>query len=180
MTGFATSAWISFVEYNIKLQENITYFISDLIWYYRVLYRLKKGLNSSISVNEKIEVIAEELIYISNHVREKKQLIEVELLLNTKKNKYFIEMIENTYELTFGIYIINIELLFKSNKKKTLKIKKEYINYIKEMIEVQFKQIEDNIKGLNKFKLYTNWKMLKEKYFIIEEGGLKKEKNEFY
>ena len=54
MTGFATSALISFVEYNIRLQENIGYFISDLIWYYRTLFRLKRRLDSSISINEKI------------------------------------------------------------------------------------------------------------------------------
>jgi len=50
MTGFATSALISFVEYSIRLQENIGYFISELIWYYRTLFRLKRGLDSSISI----------------------------------------------------------------------------------------------------------------------------------
>lgn len=163
MTGFATSALISFVEYNIRLQENIGYFISDLIWYYRTLFRLKRGLDSSISINDKIEAISEEFKYIDSYAKSKKQLIDIEMLFNSKKNKHFVEMIENTYELTFGVELFYIEINYIAKKKKTLKDKKEYVDIVKEIIDTEFKQIEENLKGLKKFQLYNNWLILKEK-----------------
>ena len=166
MTGFATSTLISFVEYNVRLQENIGYFISDLIWYYRTLFRLKRDLDSSISINEKIEATGEEFKYINSHAKNKKQLIDIELLFNSKQNKHFVEMIENTYELTFGIELCFIEIKYKAKKKKTLKDKKEYVDIVKKMINAEFKQIEENLKGLKKFQLYSNWQMLKEKYIF--------------
>lgn len=166
MTGFATSALISFVEYSIRLQENIRYFISDLILYYRTLLRLKRGLNSSISINEKIEAIGEEFKHINSNAKNKKQLIDIEFLFNSKNNKHFVEMIENTYELTFGIELCFIEINYKAKKKKTLKVKKEYVDVVKEIIDAEFKQIEENLKGLKKFQLYSNWLILKEKYIL--------------
>ena len=166
MTGFATSALISFVEYNIRLQENIDYFISDLIWYYRTLFRLKKGLDSSISINEKIEVINEEFKYINSHAKSKKQLIDIEMLFNTTNNKHFVEMIENTYELTFGVELCYIEINYKVKKKKKFKDKKEHVDIVKKIIDAEFKQIEENLKGLKKFQLYNNWLILKEKCIL--------------
>ena len=37
------------------------------------------------------------------------------------------------------------------------------------MIDAQFKQIEENLKGLKKFQLYKSWLALKEKYILMEE-----------
>ena len=90
------------------------------------------------------------------------------MLLNNKKNKHFVEMIENTYELTFGVELCYIEINYKAKKKKSLKDKKEYVDIVKEIIDAEFKQIEENLKGLKKFQLYNNWIILKERCILKE------------
>lgn len=169
MTGFATSALISYVEYRNELNKNITYFLSELMWFYRTLYRLKRGLNSSITLNKKIKAISEELKFINIHAKNKQELIDIELLIDSRKNKKIIKMLNDTYELTFGIEFIPIELNYKVLKKKTLMDKKQYVDNIKKMIEAEFIQIEINLKDLHKYELSDSWRALKKSFISKSE-----------
>lgn len=160
MTGFLTTAAVAFVEYNSKISENIKYFMNELITFYHGLYRLKKFINSSSTLNEKIDAINEELELINNRALNKKQNLDIIFMFNTKKNKYFCDMVNKAYEVTFGVELNYVKFMYKSKKRKTVKIKEEYINLVKELIEAEFKQINDNLHGIKKYNLFNNWQQL--------------------
>lgn len=169
MTGFLTTASVSLVEYNVKIGDNIKYFTEELIAFYHSLYRLKNCINSEATINEKIEAIEEEFEAINNRALKKKQEIDIIFMFNTKKNKYFCDMINKTYELTFGIDLNYLKLIYKSKKRKTIKIKEKYIKLVSELIEAEFKQINHNLEGLKKYNLFNNWVQLRNHIISIYE-----------
>lgn len=165
MTSFLTTAAISLVEYNVKISENIKYFTDELIVFYHCLYRLKKFINSEATIKEKIEVIEEEFKAINKRALKKKQEVDIVFLFNTKKNKNFCDMINKTYELTFGIDLNYLEFVYKSKKRKNIKMKEKYVKLVDELIEAEFKQINYNLQGLKKYNLFNNW--IQQREYVI-------------
>jgi len=169
MTGFLTTACVSFVEFNVKLGESVRYFMEDLISYYHSLYRLKRFLNSSATLNEKTEAIHDEFSLINKRAIMKKQKLDILFIFNSKNKKEFIEMLNNTYELTFGVELDYLELTYNSKKRKTEKIKKKYIELVIELIDAEFIQIDENLKKAKKLKVYKTWLELKNYIVSIYE-----------
>lgn len=179
MTSFLTTAAISLIEYKVKISENIKYFMEELVAFYHSLYRLKKFINSEATINEKIEAIDEEFKYINDRAIKKRQEIDIIFLFDTKKNKYFCDGINNTYELTFGIDLNYLWVIYKTKKRKNIKIKEKYIQLVNEFIETEFKQIEHNLKGLKKYNLYNNWIQFKNQIILMYEKKEERNKIQF-
>lgn len=169
MTGFLTTASVSFVEFNVKLGESVKYFLEELISYYHSLYRLKRFLNSSAIINEKIEAIHNEFVLINKRAISKKQKLDIMFIFDSKKKKRFVEMLNNTYELTFGVELDYLELTYNSKKRKTIKIKEKYIELANKLIDAEFLQIYENLKNIKILKVYNNWLELKNNVVSIYE-----------
>ena len=125
MTGFFTSALISYIEFLFKRNENIEYYFLKLTNYYIELERLKRNLKSQGSLNDKLEMIRVALNHINYSARSQKQNVDIEFLMNSKKNKMFIKNMDNAYEMTFGLDLDALYANYYKQEKKDSKSKKK-------------------------------------------------------
>ncbi len=162
MTGFFTSALISYIEFLFKRNENIEYYFFKLTNYYIELERLKSNIKSYESLNDKVETIRASLDRINYSARTQKQNVDIEFLMNSKKNKMFIKNMNNAYEMTFGLDLDALYANYYKQEKKDSKSKKELIASIKKMIEAELLLLDKYLKELTKNDVDKKWIIIKE------------------
>ena len=102
------------------------------------------------------------LNHINYSVRSQKQNVDIEFLMNSKKNKMFIKNMNNAYEMTFGLDLDALYANYYKQEKKDSKSKKELIASIKKMIEAELLLLDKYLKELTKNDVDKKWIIIKE------------------
>lgn len=160
ITGCFVSIVIAYIDYKDKLDEIVKYFEKEVHTYYNSLLRIEKYISKSKKKdNDLLKSINSELSMINDNAKKKRENISFYFIFPSFNNLYLKKIINDIYEVTFGIDLCMLDIYTrfdKSGKKKKIN-NKEVINLYEKLIKVEKCAIDEGMLSIKKFGINEYW-----------------------